>query len=197
MKPIIMDRDGVINEDSDTYIKTVDEWVPIAGSLEAIALLTYSGYSTVVATNQSGLARGLFDGATLAAMHEKMLSKVEALGGAIAGVFVCPHGPNEGCNCRKPATGLFEQIEAELQCKLAGNFMIGDSLKDVQAAVAYDMRPVLVRTGKGLKTESLLNAETKQKVPVYDNLRQAVEHLILPETVSTHPLNFNHQHLPV
>ena len=180
MMPIVLDRDGVINRDSDGYIKSADEWIPIPGSLEAIALLTEQGYSTMVATNQSGLARGLFDGAALAAIHQKMFSMVEDLGGTIAGVWFCPHGPDEGCSCRKPGTGLLQRIESELPCNLAGAYLVGDRLGDIQAAVAFGMRPVLVRTGKGLDTESCLAMEVADVVPVYDNLRQAVEQLILP-----------------
>ena len=179
MKTIVLDRDGVINEDSDAYIKSPEEWTPIPGSLEAIALLTKQGFTVAVATNQSGLARGLFDGAALAAIHHKMCSMVEDAGGFIDGVFFCPHGPNEGCDCRKPATGLLQQIEIELKCVLPDAYMIGDSVKDIQAARAYSMQPVLVRTGKGAQSEALLKTNGLEDVPVYDDLLAATSQLIL------------------
>ena len=116
-KLVILDRDGVINEDSDDYIKTLDEWIPIAGSIDAIARLSRAGYSIAVATNQSGLARGYFDEVTLANMHALLCELVEEAGGQVDTICYCPHGPDEGCRCRKPAPGLLEQISAELQLK--------------------------------------------------------------------------------
>ncbi len=179
MKTIVLDRDGVINEDSDAYIKSPEEWTPVPGSLEAIALLTKHGFTVTVATNQSGIARGLFDGVALAAIHHKMCSMVEKAGGFIDGVFFCPHGPNDGCNCRKPATGLLQQIEVEFQCVLPGAYMVGDSLKDVQAAQTYGMQAVLVRTGKGAQSEALLETNKLEDVPVYDDLLAATKQLLL------------------
>ncbi len=179
MKTIVLDRDGVINEDSDSYIKSPDEWLPIEGSLQAISLLHKNGFRIAIATNQSGLGRGLFDGAALAAIHHKMYSMVEDNDGYIDGIFFCPHGPNEGCRCRKPATGLLEQIESEFQCALPGAYLVGDSLKDLQAARSYSMQPILVRTGKGSATESVLANNGLSDVPVCDDLLAAVEQIIL------------------
>lgn len=181
MKTIVLDRDGVINEDSDHYIKSPEEWQPIPGSIEAISLLHNNNYRVAVATNQSGLARGLFDEITLARIHQTMCEAVENEGGLIEGVFYCPHGPDEGCHCRKPATGLLEQIESDLQSVLRGAYFIGDSLKDLQAATAFAMRPILVRTGKGLGTENELADNQMADVPVYDNLLAAVTSLVVPE----------------
>lgn len=178
MKTIVLDRDGVINADSDHYIKSPQEWHPIPGSLEAIAMLHNNGYRVAVATNQSGLARGLFDEIALSNIHQTMAAQVEAAGGFIEGVFYCPHGPDEGCSCRKPGVALLEQIEAEFQCVLRGAYFVGDSLKDLQAATAYQMQPVLVRTGKGSETETQLSASGLKSVPVFDNLRQAVKELV-------------------
>ena len=179
MKTIVLDRDGVINEDSDHYIKSPQEWIPVQGSLEAIARLHNNGYRVAVATNQSGLARGLFDEFTLAKIHQTMCAQAEDAGGLIEGVFYCPHGPDEGCSCRKPATGLLQQIEAEFNSVLRGAFFVGDSLKDMQAAKAFEMQPVLVRTGKGRDTESRIIDAGLGSIPVYENLESAViEHIV-------------------
>jgi len=183
MKTIVLDRDGVINEDSDSYIKSPDEWLPIKGSLEALSLLHKNDFRIAIATNQSGLARGLFDGSALAAIHHKMCSMVEDVGGYIDGIFFCPHGPDEGCRCRKPATGLLEQIELEFQCELPGAYLIGDSLKDLQAAINYRMQPILVRTGKGRITESELASNGLSGIPVCDDLLTAVKHIVLIDHV--------------
>ena len=152
MKLVILDRDGVINLDSDQYIKSPEEWKPIAGSLEAIARFTQAGFRVVVATNQSGLGRGLFDMATLNAMHDKMHKAVNQLGGRIDAVFFCPHAQDAGCACRKPQPGMLLEIAARFNLALAGVPVIGDSLRDLQAASAAGARPVLVLTGKGEQT---------------------------------------------
>lgn len=152
MKLIILDRDGVINQDSDAYIKSPDEWVPVPGSLEAIARLTQGGWRVVVATNQSGVARGLFDLATLSAIHDKMHQAVAGFGGRIEAVFFCPHGPEAGCDCRKPKPGLITEILDRFGPSSRDVPVVGDSLRDLQAAVAAGCRPILVRTGKGEKT---------------------------------------------
>lgn len=152
MKLVVLDRDGVINLDSDQYIKSPDEWKPIAGSLEAIARLTQAGFHVVVATNQSGMGRGLFDMATLNAMHEKMHKAVSELGGRIDAVFFCPHAQDAGCACRKPKPGMLLEIAERFNISLAGVPAIGDSLRDLQAASAAGARPILVLTGKGEKT---------------------------------------------
>lgn len=178
---VVLDRDGVINQDSDDYIKSPDEWIPVPGSLEAIARLSAAGYRVVVATNQSGLARQLFDEYALARIHHKMCSMVEEAGGIIDGIFYCPHAPDARCACRKPATGLLLQIEREFDCSLQASVFIGDSLKDVEAALAHGCRPVLVRTGKGAHSEKELRRNGLDTVPVYDDLNQAVNRLF-PDT---------------
>lgn len=176
---VILDRDGVINYDSDAYIKTVEEWQPIPGSLEAIAALGARGITVAVATNQSGLARGLFDRATLEAMHEKMRTLAAAAGGEIDRVFICPHGPDDGCDCRKPAAGLFRQIADHYRIDLSGVPAIGDSLRDLQAAVAVSARPILVRTGKGERTLAKgFDALGGVQVELFDDLASAVEALL-------------------
>ncbi len=152
MKLVILDRDGVINHDSEHYIKSPDEWKPIPGSLEAIARLTQAGFHVVVATNQSGLGRGLFDMAALNAMHEKMHKAVGQLGGRIDAVFFCPHAQDAGCACRKPKPGMLLEIGERFKIGLADVAVIGDSLRDLQAASAAGARPVLVLTGKGKQT---------------------------------------------
>lgn len=170
---IVLDRDGVINEDSDAYVKSAEEWRPIPGSIEAIAKLSRAGHQIAVATNQSGLGRGLFDEYSLAQMHGKMHSLVEAAGGEIAAVCFCPHQPEDYCNCRKPRTGMLERIQNELLFPLAGHYFIGDSDKDLQCAVDFAMRPVLVRTGKGLATEAQLGSRFPD-LPIYNNLAEAI-----------------------
>ena len=152
MKLVVLDRDGVINLDSDQYIKSPDEWKPIAGSLEAIARFTQAGFHVVVATNQSGMGRGLFDMATLNATHEKMHKAVSELGGRIDAVFFCPHAQDAGCACRKPKPGMLLEIAERFNISLAGVPAIGDSLRDLQAASAAGARPILVLTGKGEQT---------------------------------------------
>ena len=152
MNLVILDRDGVINLDSEHYIKSPEEWKPIPGSLEAIARLTQAGFRVVVATNQSGLGRGLFDMATLNAMHDKMHKAVNQLGGRIDAVFFCPHAQNAGCACRKPQPGMLLEIAERFNVALAGVPAIGDSLRDLQAASAAGAKPILVLTGKGEQT---------------------------------------------
>jgi D-glycero-D-manno-heptose 1,7-bisphosphate phosphatase len=153
MKLIILDRDGTINEDSDQYIKSPAEWKPIRGSLEAIARLSQGGWRIVVATNQSGIARGLFDMATLNAIHAEMHRAVNLAGGRIDAVFFCPHAADSGCKCRKPKPGLLLEIASRMDVGLAGVPMVGDSLRDLEAAAAAGATPYLVLTGKGKKTE--------------------------------------------
>ena len=152
MKLVILDRDGVINLDSEHYIKTPEEWKPFAGSLEAIARFTQAGFRVVVATNQSGVGRGLFDMATLNAMHDKMHKAVNQLGGRIEAVFFCPHAQDAGCACRKPQPGMLLEIAERFNVALAGVPAIGDSLRDLQAARSAGARPILVLTGKGEQT---------------------------------------------
>jgi len=152
MKLIILDRDGTINQDSDQYIKSPSEWKPLPGSLEAIARLTQAGWRIVVATNQSGIARGLFDMSTLNAIHAELHRAVNLAGGRIDAIFFCPHAADANCQCRKPKPGLLREIAARMDVELAGVPMAGDSLRDLEAAAAVGARPYLVLTGKGKKT---------------------------------------------
>jgi D-glycero-D-manno-heptose 1,7-bisphosphate phosphatase len=149
MKLCILDRDGTINEDSLEYIKSPEEWQPMPGALEAIARLNHAGWHVVVASNQSGLGRGLFDVATLNAMHAKMHTMLAAVGGRIDAVFYCPHAPDEKCRCRKPESGLFEQIGERYGVDLKNVPAVGDTPRDVVAAVAVGCEAHMVLTGKG------------------------------------------------
>ncbi|APW39759.1 D-glycero-beta-D-manno-heptose-1,7-bisphosphate 7-phosphatase [Rhodoferax koreense] len=149
MKLVILDRDGTINADSDEFVKSPEEWLPLPGALEAIARLNHAGWHVVVASNQSGLGRGLFDVASLNAMHTKMHRLLAAAGGRIDAVFYCPHAPDDGCACRKPRPGLFEQIGERFGVELAGVPTAGDSARDLQAGAAAGCEPHLVLTGKG------------------------------------------------
>jgi len=152
MKLIILDRDGTINHDSDQYIKSPAEWKPLKGSLEAIARLTQAGYRVVVATNQSGIARGLFDMTTLNAIHDALHRAVNQAGGRIDAIFFCPHAADSNCECRKPKPGMLREIAKRLNVSLDGVPVVGDALRDLQAAAAVGARPILVLTGKGRKT---------------------------------------------
>jgi D-glycero-D-manno-heptose 1,7-bisphosphate phosphatase len=152
-RTVILDRDGVINEDSPGFIKSPAEWRPLPGSLEAIARLTAAGFDVYVASNQSGVGRGLFDAATLEAIHEKMRQAVEAAGGRLAGIYVCPHHPDAGCECRKPRPGLLRALAREHGLGLAGVPVVGDSRRDLEAAAAVGAEPWLVRTGNGRAVE--------------------------------------------
>ena len=176
MKLVILDRDGVINEDSDAFIKSPAEWKPIRGSLEAIARLHRAGWRVVVATNQSGIARKLLDLDSLARIHETMLRQVSDAGGMIDAVFFCPHGPDDHCDCRKPAPGLLLDIARRLHTGLSGVPAIGDSLRDIQAATAAGASPILVRTGKGSRTVN--DPGLDKDVPVFDDLYSAVAALL-------------------
>lgn len=153
MKLIILDRDGVINHDSDEYVKSVDEWIPLPGSLEAIARLCQAGWTVAVATNQSGIARGYFDLATLDAMHQKLDYLLAPLGGKIDRIEFCPHGPDVDCDCRKPLPGMFRNLVAHYGLPdLQGVPVVGDSLRDLEAGLALHATPYLVKTGKGERT---------------------------------------------
>jgi D-glycero-D-manno-heptose 1,7-bisphosphate phosphatase len=163
MKLIILDRDGTINHDSDDFIKSPEEWRPLPGALEAIARLNHAGWRVVVASNQSGLGRGLFDLATLNAVHTKMFKLLAAVGGKIDAVFYCPHTPQDQCACRKPQAGLFQQIEERFSVDMAGVHAVGDSLRDAQAAAAVGCPTHLVLTGKGarLQAQALAQAQAQ------------------------------------
>jgi D-glycero-D-manno-heptose 1,7-bisphosphate phosphatase len=176
MKLVILDRDGVINHDSAAYIKSPEEWKPIPGSLEAIALLSQAGYRVLVATNQSGVGRGLFEMATLNAIHDKMHRALGLAGGRIDGIFYCPHAQDAGCNCRKPKPGLLEEIAHRFGVDLNGVPFIGDSLRDLQAAVAVGAQPILVLTGKGKKTRK--DGDLPAGTVVHDDLAAAVRSLL-------------------
>jgi D-glycero-D-manno-heptose 1,7-bisphosphate phosphatase len=176
MKLVILDRDGVINEDSDEYIKSPAEWRPLRGSLEAIARLHQAGWHVVVATNQSGIARKLFDLDTLARIHETMHRQVRNSGGQIDAVFFCPHGPDDHCSCRKPAPGMLNDIARRLHIELNGVPAIGDSLRDIQAARAAGASPILVKTGKGSRV--VLDPDLDSAVPVFNDLYSAVDSLL-------------------
>ena len=180
-KIIILDRDGVINHDSDDFIKSVDEWQPIEGSIEAIAKLTQAGYRIFVLTNQSGITRGLFSLETLGHIHAKMRHLVSAANGSIDGIYFCPHGPDDQCDCRKPLPGLYNQLAAEHKVSFNGAFSIGDSIRDFEAAKAAGATPVLVLTGKGQKSKHLItrdNTHIFHNISTYASLAGFVEQLI-------------------
>jgi D-glycero-D-manno-heptose 1,7-bisphosphate phosphatase len=183
MPLLILDRDGVINQDTDEYIRRVEDWIPIPGSIEAIAELSRAGYRIAIATNQSGLSRGYFTLDELETIHRKMCQLVEDLGGQITGIFYCPHLPEEGCGCRKPATGLLEAIGTELGESPAGAIFIGDSLKDLLAGQAAGCRPMLVTTGKGKDTWQQLQAghpvlDKPHDIPVFADLASAARAIL-------------------
>jgi D-glycero-D-manno-heptose 1,7-bisphosphate phosphatase len=174
---VLLDRDGVINHDSDDFIKSPSEWRAIDGSLEAIALLNQHGFRTVVISNQSGLARGLFDEAMLERIHEKMRCSVNEKGGHIDAIYFCPHHANDLCECRKPKAGLLKQFAAEKQVDLHKTFFIGDSLRDMQAAHCVGATPILVKTGNGQKTLRD-NPQLLTSLLIFENLHDAANYLI-------------------
>ncbi|MCC7410492.1 MAG: D-glycero-beta-D-manno-heptose 1,7-bisphosphate 7-phosphatase [Gammaproteobacteria bacterium] len=176
MKLVILDRDGVINEDSEDFVRSVDELRPIRGSLEAIASLCNAGYRVVVASNQSGLARGLFDIDALNDIHAHLNRLLAEIGGRIEAFFFCPHGPEAGCECRKPATGMLYDVAVRLRTTLAGVPIVGDSDRDLAAARTVGARPVLVRTGNGARTERECGAH--DEIEVYDDLAAFARHLL-------------------
>ena len=180
IKIVILDRDGVINEDSDDFVKSVDEWIPIDGSIDAIARLYQHGFTIAVATNQSGIARGIYSEDELDDMHTKLLELVHEAGGDIATIVYCPHKPDDYCDCRKPQSGLFDQIADTIGCDLDGAWVVGDSLRDLQAGAARGCIPVLVRTGKGANTEMKLEEDAGEfeNLEIFDNLDQAADYLI-------------------
>jgi D-glycero-D-manno-heptose 1,7-bisphosphate phosphatase len=176
MKLIILDRDGVINHDSDDFIKSPKEWIPIPGSLEAIARLNQAGYRVVVSTNQSGIARGMFDIVALNAIHQKLHETAKQAGASIDAVFFCPHAADDNCDCRKPKPGMLHTIAKRFNVSLKGVPNIGDSLRDLQAGFVVGCVPYLVLTGKGERTR-----ETGGLPPgttIYANLAAVVDHLL-------------------
>ncbi|MDR0634437.1 MAG: D-glycero-beta-D-manno-heptose 1,7-bisphosphate 7-phosphatase [Azoarcus sp.] len=168
MNLIILDRDGVINHDSDQFIKSPDEWRPIPGALEAIALLNRWGWRVVVATNQSGVGRGLFDMDMLNAIHDKMVKSLAQVGGRLDAIFFCPHPADSTCNCRKPKPGMLLEIGERFNAELAGVPVVGDSLRDLQAGVAVGGLPCLVLTGKGEKTRE--DPDLPPQTVIFDDL---------------------------
>jgi D-glycero-D-manno-heptose 1,7-bisphosphate phosphatase len=183
MKVVILDRDGVINQDSADFIKSPDEWIPIPGSLEAIARLNHAGYQIVIATNQSGIGRGLFDIETLNRIHDKMHRMIHEIGGHIEAVFFC-QDTDDANPYRKPNPGMLEDIAERLKINLVGIPVIGDALRDIKAAQAVGAMPVLVRTGKGeatLKTE----ADALKNIAIFDDLAAAAEAILLSPSART------------
>jgi len=175
LKLLILDRDGVINQDSDAYIKSLEEWIPIPGSIEAIAQLSKAGWTVAVATNQSGIARGYYDLATLEAMHTRLRALVAEQGGEVGLIVHCPHGPDDGCDCRKPKPGMLRTIAAHYQLDLAGVWFVGDSKGDLEAALTVDAQPILVKTGKGERT---LSKGIPQGTLIFDDLAAIARELI-------------------
>ncbi|MCG6861619.1 MAG: D-glycero-beta-D-manno-heptose 1,7-bisphosphate 7-phosphatase [Chromatiaceae bacterium] len=177
IKLAILDRDGVVNQDSDSYIKSADEWMPISGSLEAIARLNHGGFRILIATNQSGLGRGLFSIDAVNAIHRKMRRELSVFGAQVEAVFFCPHSPDAGCRCRKPLPGLLEDIRQRLQIDLTGVPVIGDSFRDIQSATAVGAHPLLVLTGKGQTTVAKHRTDLTG-VPIYKDLAAAADALL-------------------
>lgn len=179
MKLVILDRDGTINRDSDDYIKSAQEWEPMPNALQAIAALNHGGWHVVVATNQSGIGRGLFDITELNAMHDKMNRLLAVHGGRVDAVFFCPHAPEDRCDCRKPGTGLFEQIGQRFGIGLKGVPAVGDSLRDIQAAAAMGCELHAVKTGKGAtQLAAGLPTSWPQDTRVHEDLAAFAQHLL-------------------
>ncbi|MFK8018986.1 MAG: D-glycero-beta-D-manno-heptose 1,7-bisphosphate 7-phosphatase [Pseudomonadales bacterium] len=180
---VVLDRDGVINEDSDAYIKSAEEWQAIPGSIDAIVKLCNCGFRVFVVTNQSGIGRGLFDTNTLQEMHDKMNHQVEEAGGKIERIFHCPHTPVDGCDCRKPATGMLDKLERYLDKSIDGAFFIGDSLSDMQLALIKNCQPLLVLTGKGSLTRNEADISANH-IPMFSDLA-AASNFILNDSGTT------------
>ncbi len=176
MKLVILDRDGVINKDSVNFIKNPNEWIALPGSLEAIALLNQSGFRVAIATNQSGISRGLFDIATLNAINDKMHRALAQLGGRIDAMFYCPHMADENCNCRKPKTGMILDIGRRFSVELSEVYAVGDSLRDLQAFADAGCKPILVRSGKGEGT--LTEGNLPPNTLIFADLNEAAQHII-------------------
>lgn len=189
LKLVILDRDGTINRASEEFVKSVEEWHPLPGALEAISRLNHAGFHVVLATNQSGIGRGLFDMAALNAVHARMLKSLAAVGGRIDAIFYCPHAPDEGCACRKPEPGLLHQIQERYGIPLQGVPYVGDSLRDMQAAAAATCAPHLVRTGRHPDVyPSALPATFPADTQVHTDLAAFVDHLLGDaSTAPAHP----------
>ncbi len=171
---VLIDRDGVLNQDSEDFIKSPAQWQPLPGSLEAVALLNQHGYEVIVITNQSGLARGLFDETVLTQIHSKMHRMLAECGAHITKIYFCPHGPDSACNCRKPKPGLLQAFAADFQVNLNDVFFIGDAIRDVQAALAAGAKPLLVKTGQGQQTQI---DNPNLNIPVFEDLYDAAKYL--------------------
>ena len=184
MKLIILDRDGVINHDRDDFVKSADEWIPLTGSLDAIAFLTQAGYTIAVATNQSGIGRGLFTMQELSEMHQKMHKLVQQAGGQIDGIWFCPHTAAARCNCRKPAAGMVLDIIDRFNVKASEVYMVGDSLRDLQAIATAGGKPILVRTGKGHKTLAQESEHLPAGTQIFDDLMAFSQHLMQPSSTT-------------
>lgn len=181
MKLIILDRDGVINQDRNDFVKSADEWIPIEGSMDAIAFLTEAGYTITVATNQSGIGRKYFTMQHLAEMHNKMHRLVQHAGGVIDGIWFCPHTAASECDCRKPKPGMICDILERFQAEASETWLVGDSLRDLQAIEAVGGRPALVLTGKGKKTLSEHGDDLPEKTQIFDNLMAFSQYLMHQE----------------
>lgn len=178
MKLIILDRDGVINQDREDLVKTADEWVPIEGSMDAIAFLTQSGYTVVVATNQSGIGRGIFTMQELTEIHSKMHKLVQQAGGQIDGIWFCPHPADADCNCRKPKPGMLLDIIERFHTDAENVYMVGDSLRDLQAIDALGGKPILVLTGKGKRTLAADGDKLPENTQIFEDLMAVSQHLM-------------------
>ena len=178
MKLIILDRDGVINQDRDDFVKSADEWIPIAGSMDAIAFLTEAGYTVAVATNQSGIGRKYFTMQELTEMHNKMHRLAQQAGGVIDGIWFCPHTAADGCDCRKPLPGMVSDILSRFNAEAADTWLVGDSLRDLQAIAAVGGKPALVLTGKGKKTLVAEGDSLPENTQVFDSLLAFSQYLL-------------------
>jgi len=181
MKLLILDRDGVINHESPEFIKSPEEWLPIKGSLEAIARLSQAGYDIVIITNQSGVGRGLFSADTLGQIHVRMIDYIRQLGGKIQSILFCPHTPEDNCSCRKPKDGLYQVLAQRLNVSFQDVISVGDSLRDLQAAQLAGATPVLVRTGNGRKTAKIINKNDELKLSdtaTFDNLAHVADAIL-------------------
>jgi D-glycero-D-manno-heptose 1,7-bisphosphate phosphatase len=190
MKLVILDRDGTINVDRDDFVKSADEWEPLPGALEAIARLNHGGWHVALATNQSGLGRGLFDMAALNAIHQKMIAMLAQYGGRIDAVFFCPHAPDEQCLCRKPLPGMIQQIVQRYGAHAAQVPVVGDSLRDIQAGAAYGCPTHLVRSGKLAALDAAQVQQVVDQVPgtrVHDDLATFVDDLMRRTATHRHP----------
>ena len=174
---VILDRDGVINHDSNDFIKSPDEWVPIPGSLAAIGRLSGAGFEVAVATNQSGIGRKLLDVLSLDAIHKKMMAGARNAGGDIGKIVYCPHLPDSGCDCRKPLPGLLKKLARNYGVRLDNVPVIGDSVRDIDAALAVGAQPILVRTGNGVRTGKILS-DRGIDVDTFDDLGAATDALV-------------------